>query len=214
MAAESSTATVTSEDALRALYDPPLERAVRKQLSRLDDYCKRFIALSPFVCLATADADGRIDVSPRGDAPGFVEVVDDRTLLIPDRRGNNRLDSLANIIANPQVGLLFMVPGIDETVRVNGRAAIVRDPDMLARFAAHGRAPAVAIRVEVSEAFFHCAKAFIRARLWAPDAHVGRAALPGLGRIIAEQIAGQPVPENEAQAADAAIDEGYRTRLY
>jgi PPOX class probable FMN-dependent enzyme len=211
---DESPPTVTSDAALRALYDAPGERSVKKQLDRLDGYCKRFIALSPFVCLATADADGRIDVSPRGDAPGFVAVLDDRTLLIPDRRGNNRLDSLANIVANPQVGLLFMVPGIDETVRVNGRAGIVREPELLARFAVRGTAPTVAIRVHVEEAFFHCAKAFIRARLWAPEARVDRKVLPRLGRIIAEQIAGQAIGDDEAAAADAWVDDGYRTRLY
>lgn len=214
MPAESYQAEITSETDLRSLYDQPLERVIKKQLTRLDDYCTRLIALSPLMCLATTDAAGNADVSPRGDAPGFVRVVDDRTLLIPDRRGNNRLDSLANIVANPQVGLLFMVPGINETVRVNGSAKIVADPALRQSFEVAGKVPATVIVVTVRDAYFHCAKAFMRGKVWDPDSRVERGVLPGLGRIVAEQIAGQAISDAEAQEADAVIKEAYRTKLY
>ena len=214
MPAESYQAEITSETDLRALYDQPLERVIKKQLTRLDDYCKQLIALSPLMCLATTDAAGNADVSPRGDAPGFVRVIDDQTLLIPDRRGNNRLDSLANIVANPHVGLLFMVPGINETVRVNGTAKIVSDAELRQSFETAGKIPATVIVVTVRDAYFHCAKAFMRGKVWDPNTRVDRGVLPGLGRIVAEQIAGQAISEAEAKQADAVIEQAYRTKLY
>lgn len=214
MRAESYQSPVTSDAALRALYDQPLERVIKKQLTRLDHYCRRVIELSPLMCLATTDADGQVDVSPRGDAPGFVRVVDDHTLMIPDRRGNNRLDSLANIVANPQVGLLFMVPGINETVRVNGTALIVADQALRESFEVNGKIPTTITVVTVREAYFHCAKAFMRGKVWDPAAHVDRSVLPGLGRIVAEQIAGATISDTAAREADAVIEEAYRTRLY
>ena len=134
---------------LRTLYGPATARALGKSLDRLDTYCRQFIELSPFVCLSSTAAGGHADVSPRGDAPGFVRVADDRTLLLPDRPGNNRLDSLTNIVENPEIGLLFLVPGFNETLRVNGRARIVRAPETLAGFAVNGRPPASALGVAV-----------------------------------------------------------------
>jgi len=214
MPAESYQAEITSETELRALYEQPVERVVKKQLTRLDRYCAQLIEMSPLMCLATTDADGAVDVSPRGDGPGFVRVVDDKTLMIPDRRGNNRLDSLANIVANPQVGLLFMVPGINETVRVNGTAKIVADPTLRESFEFAGKTPTTVTVVTVREAYFHCAKAFMRGKVWDPGSRVDRGVLPGLGRMISEQIAGNAISEGEAAEADAVIAEGYRTRLY
>lgn len=214
MPAESYQSEITSETELRAHYERPVDRVIKKQLTRLDRYCRQVIELSPLVCFATTDASGAVDVSPRGDAPGFVRVVDDNTLMLPDRRGNNRLDSLANIVANPQVGLLFMVPGINETVRVNGTAKIVADPDLCESFAVAGKAPATVTVVTVREAYFHCAKAFMRGKVWDPAARADRRILPGLGRIISEQIAGDVVSDAEAKAADAIIAESYRSRLY
>ena len=205
---------IDTAEALRTLFPEPVERVRRKQLKRLDVYCRRFIALSPFVCLATADSAGNTDVSPRGDAPGFVTVVDDTTLIVPDRRGNNRLDSLANILANPKVGLLFLVPGFDETLRVNGSAGITRDPAILAAAEVAGKASTVAVVVRVEEAFLHCGKAMLRSRLWDPEARVPRATLPGLGRMIAEQIAEAGISDQAAAQADADIAESYRDRLY
>ncbi len=196
-------------DALRALYGEPQGLASLKQLDHLDAHCRAFIALSPFLVLASAAADGSVDASPRGDAPGFVAVPDARTLLIPDRRGNNRIDSLGNIAANPEVGLIFFVPGINETLRVNGRVEIATDADLLAQFAVNGKAPKSALRVAVREAFLHCGKALIRAKLWTGEHQVPRDRFPTLGRILADQIDGQ-----DADAADAAIAESYRDRLY
>ncbi len=205
---------VATEGELRGLFAPPADRVIRKQLSKLDKYCRRFIELSPFVCLATSDADGNSDVSPRGDAPGFVRVLDDRTLVIPDRRGNNRLDSLANIVSSPKVGLLFLVPGINETLRVNGTAKIVDDPDVLAAAEANGKRPTVAVVVTVTEAFLHCGKAMIRSKLWAEETQVDRKVLPGLGRMVMEQIEGRELEADEAKQADDWIAESYRTKLY
>lgn len=202
--------TISEAAVLRGAYGEPSERAARKVLPTLDRHCRNFIALSPFFCLGTSRADGGADVSPRGDAPGFVRVVDDRTLLIPDRPGNNRLDSMSNIIANPNVGLIFFVPGIEETLRVNGMARVIRDPAALAGFAVNGKVPKAAILVEVREAFLHCAKALKRSRLWQDDYRVARDAFPTLGQIIKDQTQVQI----SAEEAEERIQEGYRTRLY
>jgi PPOX class probable FMN-dependent enzyme len=205
---------ITSEDGLRARFRTPSELSLRKQLDHLDHNCRRFIALSPFLCLATTDQDGRLDNSPRGDAPGFVQVQDDRTLLIPDRPGNNRLDSLTNIVRNPQVGLLFFIPGVTEMLRVNGRARIVTSPELLARFTVNHRAPAVAILVATQEVFLHCSKALIRSRLWQEDAKVDRrTALPSLGQMIAEVLDRQPAAATVAEY-DARIDHSIKEELY
>ena len=194
---------------LRRIYPEPTPRVLRKCLPALDVHCRNFIALSPFLCLGTASEAG-VDVSPRGDAPGFVQVLDDKTLLIPDRPGNNRLDSLGNVAANPDVGLLFMIPGVDETLRVNGSARIVTDEDLLARCAVAGKRPRSALLVEVREAYLHCGKAMIRSRLWHDDHKVERSRLPSLGRIITEQIQdGSSVAE-----AEARTEYGYKHNLY
>lgn len=195
--------------ALRQKYGEVHPLARDKVLTRLDRHARAFIALSPFLVLGTADRDGNQDTSPRGDPPGFVQVQDDRTLLIPDRPGNRRVDSLANIAAHPKVGLLFLVPGFDETLRVNGTARLSDDPAVLARLAVQGRPALLAIVVTVEEVFFHCSKAFIRGRLWDPAARVERSQLPTLGRIIADQIAGV-----DALEADRDIDADYRSGLY
>jgi len=195
--------------ALRQRYGEVHPLAKDKVLPRLDRHARAFIALSPFLVLGTADADGNQDTSPRGDPPGFVQVRDERTLLIPDRPGNRRVDSLANIAAQPKVGLLFLVPGFDETLRVNGSARLDVDPEVLAGLSVQGRPALLAIVVTVEEVFFHCSKAFIRSRLWDPAARVERSRLPTLGRIIADQIAGV-----DAGAADRDIDADYRSGLY
>jgi uncharacterized protein len=204
---------ISTETELRARFAAPSRLAVLKQLDHLDANCRRFIELSPFLCLATARPDGLADNSPRGDAPGFVQAQDERTLLIPDRPGNNRLDSMANIVANPHVGLLFLIPGVTETLRINGRARIVTDPEILARFEVRGRAPKAAILVEVVEAFLHCSKALIRARLWEEDAKVDRRALPTLGRMIADVVDRQTPPEEVADY-DRQIARNIEEQLY
>ena len=196
-------------DDLRTFYGEPSELARHKVLPRLDHHCRAFIARSPFLVLGTADAQGNQDVSPRGDPPGFVTVMPDGRLAIPDRPGNRRVDSLTNIAVNPKVALLFMVPGFDETVRVNGRAEITRDPALLQQLAVQGRPALAAILVEVEEAFFHCAKALIRSALWNPANRNDRRQMPSLGRIIADQIDGI-----DPAAADAAVEDSNRNRLY
>jgi hypothetical protein len=207
---------VPSQGALREIMGTPMDLAVRKQLGRLDRHCREFIARSPFLCIGTADANGKADLSPRGDPPGFVQVLDDNTLIIPDRPGNNRLDTMGNIMENPNVGLLFFIPGFEDTLRVNGRATIVRDPAVLARAAVNGRAPKVAIRVTVDEAFLHCAKAFRRSRLWDPAARVDRRAMPSLAQMILEQTAPPEQPPTPADVADADafVEEDYRKGMY
>ena len=186
-------AVVADHDALRRIYGTPSGRSVAKELDRLDPHCLGFIALSPFVLIATADAQGRADVSPRGDLPGFV-TASAHELLIPDRPGNNRLDSLGNILATGQVGLLFLIPGVDETLRVNGRAEIRDDAELTGRFVVGGKAPRTVLRVEVREAYLHCAKAFMRSRLWDVEAQVERGALPTMGEMLRDQIAGKEPP--------------------
>lgn len=173
---------------LRALYGPPGVRSARKQLDHLDPHCRRLIALSPFCLLATSGADGLSDVTPRGDAPGFVAVLDERTIALPDRPGNNRLDSLLNILDRPGVGLLFMIPGLDETLRVNGIAEIRTDADLLARFAVDGRLPKTVLVISVREAYLHCAKALMRSRLWDPSVQIDRSSLPSMGQMLKDQL--------------------------
>lgn len=181
---------LTTHWELRARYGSVHALAAKKVLPRLDRHCRAFIALSPFVVLGTSDAEGRQDVSPRGDAPGFVTVLDDRTLAIPDRMGNRRVDSLSNVLANPHAGLLFLVPGVDETLRVNGRAQVSTDPELLAALSLKGKPALSALVVEVEEAFLHCGRAVSRGRLWDPACRIERRSLPSLNRMVEEQIAG------------------------
>src|SRR5207248_6499030 len=175
---------VTDEKDLRALLGTPSEVALKKQIAALDGHCRALIAHAPFMLLATAGADGRCDVSPKGDPPGFARVLDDTHLVIPDRPGNKRLDGMRNILENPHVGLIFLVPARGETLRVNGRAAITRDPELLARMEVGGKRPLLAIGVEVEEVFLHCAKAFKRSRLWEPERWPDLAALASSARMF------------------------------
>jgi PPOX class probable FMN-dependent enzyme len=203
------TSVLDSRDAVRAHYDPPMDVVIRKDVKRLDQHCRAFIAAAPFVVIATSDAQGRADASPRGDAPGFIAVRDDYTLLIPDRRGNNRVDTMLNIAENPHVGLLFMVPGVNETLRVNGTALITIDAALLAPLAALGKMPQAAIVVTVEEAYFQCGKALVRSDLWNPDRRIERRSLPSLGRILADQVDFPYDP-----GLEKAIEDDYRTGLY
>jgi PPOX class probable FMN-dependent enzyme len=200
---------VTTLSALRDIYTEPSEVARLKEFETLDDFCRQFIARSPFVCIATTAANGTADCSPRGDPPGFVRVVDDRTIVIPDRKGNNRVDTLSNVVANPGVGLLFMVPGIDETLRVSGHAEIITGDAVLAPFAIAGRVPSSALKVTAQKIFFHCGKALIRAGLWDPDTAIDRDSFPTLGKILSEQTKTSTVMEAEARVA-----ESYAKKLY
>jgi hypothetical protein len=188
--------TLDTLDALRALYPPAKERALRKQLDALDPHCRRFVAMSPFVVLASRGTDGTMDASPRGGEPGFVLAPDAHTLLLPDASGNNRLDTLENIVATGAIGMLFMLPGVDETLRVNGTARLTVDPARLALFP---RAPRLVIEVRVREAYLHCAKALMRSKLWDAGRQVPRSALPTMGEMIKDQTRDEAPPESQAQ---------------
>ncbi len=202
-------ARIISIEALRALYPPPSERAVKKQLDRLDRHCRSFIALSPFLVISSSGADGLADASPRGDLPGFVQILDDHTIAIPDWPGNNRLDTLSNIIAKPSVGLLFLVPGVDEVLRVNGEAELRDDEELRGLFVRSGKLPRLAILVHVREAYLHCAKALMRSRLWEPASRVERSVLPSMNEMIRDQIGGDAAIEPQQQMV-----ERYRKILY
>lgn len=173
---------------LRKFYRPAQKRALAKQLSRLEPHSQRFIELSPFLAISSCGADGRMDVSPRGEKPGFVHVLDDTTIAIPDRPGNNRLDTLENLVSNPSVGLIFMIPGINEVMRLNGVAEIRTDEFLLEQFRVNDRLPATVISVQVEEVYMHCAKAITRSRLWDAAAQVERSVMPTMSEIIRDQI--------------------------
>jgi uncharacterized protein len=194
---------IRDEAQLRELIGEPTEIVVSKITDRINHLTRRFIERSPFVCLATSAPDGRCDVSPRGDPAGFVRILDDRTLLLPDRPGNRIADSLRNILANPQVGLLFLLPGIGVTFRVNGRATLVTDEELLAASAVEGRTPKLGILIEVEEAYTQCPKALLRSDLWNPEKHVDKADLPSTGEIF-RVIHGAGFDAEEYDAAGAA----------
>ena len=200
---------ITSREQLREVYPEPKGRTVRKVIDHLEEHCRAFIALSPFVLLSTAGADGKGDVTPRGDAPGFVAVLDDNTLAIPDRPGNNRLDSMENLLFNPSVGLIFFIPGVNETLRINGTAQIRTDQELCQRFAVAGRLPPSVLVVTVREAFLHCAKSIMRSRLWDADAQVERSLMPTIGQIISDQLGESRPVETQDQ-----VIESYRPGLY
>lgn len=200
---------ITREDQLRQLYAIPAERALRKQQASLDAHCQRFIALSPFCVLATGGAAGALmDASPRGGAPGFVHVHDAQTLWIPDAGGNNRLDSLSNLLHDPRIGLVFMVPGVNETLRINGTARLRDEPAWTGHFAGAHFTPKLVIEVQVREAYLHCAKALMRSRLWQAEAQVERSALPSMNQMIHAQIGLDTPPESQA-----AMEQRYQQQI-
>lgn len=198
---------VTSEAELRELYGHPGTRAVAKERPVLNQDCRAFIAASPFLVMGTASADGRCDVSPKGDAPGFVHVLDDHHLVIPDRLGNNRLDGLRNILENAHVGLIFLIPGREDTLRVNGRARIVRDEALLERLAVNGKRPVTALLVDVEQTFMHCARAFKRAGLWEPERWPDTTGVRSMQRMIwdllPEKPAGKTVEQYERESQES-----------
>lgn len=199
---------ITSEEQLRQLYAAPAERALLKQQLELDRYCLRFIALSPMLVMATGGADGALlDASPRGGKPGFVKAPDANTLLIPDAGGNNRLDSLSNLLRDPRIGLLFFVPGFDETLRVNGTAQLRDEAHYTALFASEHFRPKLVLEVQVQEAYLHCAKALMRSRFWDPEARVPRNVMPTLNQMIQSQmgIATPPEPQELMVARYSAL---------
>jgi PPOX class probable FMN-dependent enzyme len=202
---------VRSESELRALMGGPIASAVvDKTLSRLDRHCITFIERAPFVLVSTSDGAGRVDVSPKGDAAGFVRVLDERTLAIPDRPGNQRFDTFRNLFENPQIGLIFLIPGKRETLRVSGKAEVVRDPALLEAMRAQGKLPALAIGVHVEEAFMHCAKCMVRSNLWQPDRWPPLEGLPTLAEAM-KDAAAIPLPVAEI---DGLIRNDEEARLY
>lgn len=200
--------TVMDVDRLREVVGTPSELVLAKQLDHLDQHARAFIALSPFVVISTSAADGTQDSSPRGDPPGFVQVLGDRRLLIPDRKGNRRADSMRNLIENPHVGMMFLVPGTNEILRVNGRASLTLDDDLLASCAIAGQVPRIAIHVEVLEVFMHCARAVLRAKLWDSATWPDPSRLKSLAEVLADQI-GRPgdaaALEEELAQANASL---------
>lgn len=201
---------ITDVEELRELYPAPAERAVRKQIDFLDHHCRAFIARSPFVLIATADGGGSCDVSPKGGAPGFVRVLDEQRLAIPDAPGNRRLDSFTNLLANPQAGLLFLIPGLGETLRVNGRCRMSTDARLLVELAGEGAGAPAALLIEVREVYLHCAKALIRSALWHPDTWPPEHELPSAAEILRDHRRADVTVEAE----QAALDESYTQRLH
>ena len=203
---------VTTRDELRAIYKTPrpTDGSIRKELKALDGHCRSFIGKSPFVLIGSSDGAGNADVTPKGDRPGFAAVLDDTTIAIPDRPGNNRLDTLENILLNPSVGLLFLIPGMNETLRVNGDARITIDAGLRERLAVDGREPQSVVVVTVKAAYMHCAKAFMRSQLWKPESWPDRAALPTLGQILKDQLA----LSESSEATDRWLADAYAQSMW
>ncbi len=199
---------VTDQHALRSIVGQPAPLVAGKVVDRLNDLTRQFVERSPFVCVATASTDGGLDVSPRGDPAGFVRILDERTLLIPERPGNRIADTLSNVLDDPRIALLFLIPGVGDTFRVNGRAALTDDPELLAASAVDGRTPRLGILVEIEEAFTQCSKAVIRSDLWNPERHVDRSELPSSGEIL--RAASDP--ELDVEAYERARAERYARR--
>lgn len=190
---------ITSPEQLREHYELPKERALLKQLNHIDQHAERFISFSPFLVLSTVSGKGKMDASPRGGVPGFVKVLDEKTLLIPDSKGNNRLDSLSNIVETGKAGVLFLLPGMDETLRVNGNAHISVDPALISRFGPEKRPIASCIVLEVEELFLHCAKAFMRSKLWDENSRIDKDAIPSMGQMLKDQIGHQDQAETREE---------------
>ncbi len=200
---------IETAEQLRSLYAPPKERAVKKQMPRLDRHCRNFLALARFAVLSTCDAEGNMDASPRGGEAGFVKVIDDNTVIIPDWRGNNRIDTYSNIVASGRIGAIFLVPGVDEALRINGAASLRNDEALTSLCEVNGTVPKLVVHIAVKEAYLHCAKAIMRAQLWQPDARVERRTLPTMNEMLRDQI-GQTEP---AEAQEAMVAR-HKTELY
>ncbi len=193
---------------LKTIYPAPSPRVIAKARPEIDAHAQKFIAMSPFCVLATSGSDGSVDASPRGGNPGFVQVAGPNQLLMPDRTGNNRIDSFRNIVAGSGfVQLIFFVPGIDETLRVGGRGKVSVDPDVMASMVEFGKPPRAVLHIDVHEAYFHCGKALMRSKLWAGDTRVERAVMPSIGEVIHDQTG---LGERESQEV---IYERYKTQL-
>lgn len=202
---------IDSEQNLREFIGTPSEVASKKVIYHLDVHCRDFISKSPFLVISTSDEKGFCDVSPRGDAPGFTFILNEKCLVIPERPGNKRVDTLRNIIQNPHVGLLFLIPGMGETLRVNGKATIIQDEDILEKMAAKGKNPLVGIAVEIEECFLQCAKALKRSDLWNPDSWLDKNEIPSGAKILSDHV---KIPGLDETAMKARLEEGYLKRMY
>jgi uncharacterized protein len=206
---------ITSRETLRTVIRQPSELVIAKEINFLDEHCKSLIALSPFILIATSNKKGRCDVSPKGDPPGFVQVLSDKHLAIPDRPGNARLDSIENILENPHIGLLFVIPGTRETLRINGEATLIQDDEVLDKGVVDGKRPTLAIGVEVQEAFIHCAKAFIRSSLWKSETWPSLAHLPSFAKMLIDHVNAENINTDmtEKQLDDLLVED-YKKELY
>lgn len=202
---------VSTEEELRSLIGYPGELVRNKVISYLDEHCCSFISKSPFLLLATAAENGNCDVSPRGDSTGFVRILDDKHLIIPERPGNRRIDSMRNILSNPQIGLIFIIPGLEETLRVNGSACVVRDGELLGEMESHGRVPVLGIGITVEECFVHCAKAFKRSKLWEPESWLEQKEFPNPSKMLADHA---KLPGMDAEQVAISLQDSYTKRLY
>lgn len=200
---------ITDIESLERLYGAPVSASVKKEINYLHPHYRKFIEASPFVILATSGKDG-LDASPRGDSAGFVSVIDDKTLILPDRRGNNRIDSLRNIISDPRIALIFLIPGIGEMLRINGRTKILVDPALLEQHAMDGKLPCSVLEVHIEAVFFQCSGAILRSKLWQADQQLDRKTLPSLGTILAELSVG----EINGKQYDAELPDRVRTTMY
>jgi PPOX class probable FMN-dependent enzyme len=205
---------ITSEHELRELMGEPNPRSIEKETTYLTDECVRFISRSPFMLLATSGKDGRCDVAPKGDPAGFVRVLDEKHLVIPDRPGNKRFDGLRNIMENPHIGLIFLVPGRQETLRVNGRAWITNDPELLDTMPVQGKRPWFALGIEVEECFLHCAKALVRSKLWEPETWPDLATVPTGAQLLMSATRPDEMTAEALKEVEESLAEGVRTRLY
>jgi uncharacterized protein len=202
---------IHSKEELRTLIGFPSELVERKMITYLDHNCEEYISKSPFLVISSSDQSGNCDVSPRGDMAGFVKVLNEKYLIIPERPGNKRIDTMRNILANPNVGLLFMIPGLGETLRVNGKACLVRDNELLEQMEVKGRKPLLGIGVEVEECFIHCAKAFKRSGVWDPNSWLDEKSLPSAAKILFEHA---DLPGSSTESIEERLREGYTKRLY
>ena len=203
--------SIKNETKLRTMYKNPGDLAVKKSLPQLDKHLRHFINLSPFLVLSTVRSDGYCDASPRGDAPGFVRILDDKNIFLPDRPGNNRLDSLTNILSNPGIGLLFMIPGLEETLRINGKAHIISDITLLKPSIVHGKIPKSGLKIAINECYIHCGKALRRSKIWNNETHIKKGTYPSIGKILVDQ---QAAPGMSVEELDKFAEKEYKKTLY
>ena len=204
------TGTISDLSTLEEHFDEPLEAAVAVMRESLDKYQRQFIELSPFACIATADAGGQPTISPKGDAPGFIKVIDDETLLMPDRIGNNKVESFHNLVENPKLGIIFMIPGVRETLRISGEASITTEQEIL-KFAQVGKNPVkTGLLIKVTKVYFHCGKAMIRSKLWDENSKLAPGVLPSFGEIIKEEAN----LDGSTEELDEMMEGVYKNELY